>query len=129
MTWSEGLELEVGARVLLDPEAPVLDQADGALEPGGVGLGLFVIDCSWRRLPRIGRAVVDAPTRRALPPLETAYPRKSRTFEDPRRGLATVEALYAASALLGRPDPTLLDGYRFAEAFLERNRGLLEPRR
>ncbi|MEO0651355.1 MAG: DUF367 domain-containing protein [Planctomycetota bacterium] len=125
VTWSEELELEVGGRVLLDPEAPALEPSDPALERGGVRLGLFVIDCSWRRLERIGRAVVDAPLRRALPPLETAYPRKSSTFEDPAQGLATVEALFAASALLGRPDASLLAGYRFADAFLAANAGRL----
>ena len=120
VTWRENLELEVGPRVLLDPSAPELG-------PEERGLGLFVIDCSWRRLPRIGRAVVDEPPRRSLPPLVTAYPRRSSIFADPSTGLATVEALFAASALLGRPDPTLLDGYRFADEFLAANPELAGP--
>jgi pre-rRNA-processing protein TSR3 len=122
VSWREDLELVVGHRVLLDPEGPVLSEADA-------DRGLFVIDSSWRRLPRIGSAVVDDPPRRSLPPLRTAYPRRSSTFQDPAAGLATVEALFAAAALLGRPDPTLLDGYRFAEAFLAANPGLAPGRR
>ncbi len=119
VTWTERLELEAGPRVLLAPDAPVLGPAD-------LGLGLFVVDCSWRRLPLIGRAVTDAPPRRSLPPLRTAYPRRSRTFPDPDTGLATVEALFAAGVLLGRRDPSLLEGYHFAERFLALNPELSE---
>jgi ribosome biogenesis protein Tsr3 len=58
---------------------------------------------------------------RSLPPLRTAYPRKSTIFEDPASGLASVEALYAALAILGDPRPELLREYRWREAFFELN--------
>jgi pre-rRNA-processing protein TSR3 len=61
---------------------------------------------------------------RRLPRLESAYPRKSRTFADPGEGLASVEALYAALVLTGRREPGLLRHYRFAERFLELNPAL-----
>ena len=54
-------------------------------------------------------------------PLVTAYPRRSRLFADPAQGLASVEALYAALAILGRPRPELLEGYRWASEFLRAN--------
>jgi pre-rRNA-processing protein TSR3 len=54
----------------------------------------------------------------------TAYPRRSRTFTDPERGLASIEALFAALALLGEPRRELLDGYRWAAEFLAANTGL-----
>jgi pre-rRNA-processing protein TSR3 len=59
--------------------------------------------------------------RRRLPPLATAYPRKSRQFEDPASGLASVEALYAALAILGEARPDLLAQYRWAQGFLDAN--------
>ena len=64
------------------------------------------------------------PELRRLPPLSTAYPRRSRTFADPDGGLASVEALYAALAILGRPRPELLADYRWAADFLRQNPGL-----
>jgi pre-rRNA-processing protein TSR3 len=53
--------------------------------------------------------------------LVTAYPRKSKLFEDPERGLASVEALYAALALLGEQRQELLANYRWARTFLALN--------
>ena len=64
------------------------------------------------------------PPRRSLPALHTAYPRRSRTFEDPAQGLASIEALYAALHRLGADPGDLLEGYRWAEAFLAANPGL-----
>lgn len=109
-------------RVLLHPEGRVLAPADA-------GRPLLLVDCSWRRLPKLLAALDGEPEPCRLPPLRTAYPRRSSTFADPAAGLASVEALYAASVLLGRPDPTLLAGYRFRERFLELNADVLGARR
>jgi pre-rRNA-processing protein TSR3 len=101
-------------RLLLDPEGAPLGEAD-------FGRPLLLLDASWRRQPKI-RATLTGPIHaRRLPPLVTAYPRKSSTYADPKEGLASVEALYAFSALTGRPDPELLSGYRFAAEFLALN--------
>ncbi|MCK6448084.1 MAG: DUF367 domain-containing protein [Planctomycetes bacterium] len=116
--YRRGLDLEVGTRVLLDPEGEEIGPADR-------GLGLLVLDSSWRHLPALRRVVRGDLRPRRLPPLATAYPRKSKVFSDPERGLASIEALYAAIALLDRPRPELLTHYRWASEFLERNANAL----
>lgn len=109
--------VDAGGRIWLHPEGEDLGPADA-------GRGMFLIDCAWRRLPKLMRVVDGEPVRRRLPRLVTAYPRKSRTFPDPEEGLASVEALYAALAILGRPRRDLLQGYRWADAFLDSNPSL-----
>ena len=106
--------IAAGERVLLHPDGELLTSADGALP-------LMLIDCAWRRVPQLLRTVEGTLHRRRLPELTTAYPRKSRVFEDPAQGLASVEALYAASVLMGEPHPEWLDGYRWRERFLQLN--------
>ena len=106
--------IEAGERVLLHPDGEPLSPADG-------GRGLLLVDCSWRRLDSLLITVDGDPPRRSLPELTTAYPRRSRTFEDPARGLASIEALYAALVLLGRPTRGILSGYLWAGEFLAAN--------
>lgn len=108
--------IDAAQRVLLHHEGEELGAGDR-------GRGLLLVDCSWRRLPSLLACVDGEPVRRRLPPLVTAYPRKSRTFADPGSGLASVEALYVARWLLDGPDPELLQGYRWAEQFLAANPG------
>lgn len=119
VAWKPGLELAGEGRVLLDPAAEPIGERDR-------GRRLLLLDSSWRRLPQLRRSLVGEFVPRSLPALQTAYPRKSSTFADPEQGLASIEALYAALALLGAPDPALLEGYRFAEPFLAANPGLVE---
>ena len=109
--------LDATGRVLLHPEGEELG-------PGDRGRPLLLVDCSWRRLPVLLASVDGEPARRRLPPLATAYPRRSLLFQDPERGLASIEALYAALALLGQPRRGLLEGYRWAERFLAANPSL-----
>ncbi|MFT5081409.1 MAG: pre-rRNA-processing protein TSR3 [Bacteroidia bacterium] len=105
-------------RILLDPDGEPFTEADR-------GKPLFLIDCSWRRVPSLSRTVDGEVLRRRLPDLVTAYPRKSNFFEDPVRGLASIEALFAASLLLGCPNLELLSEYRWRDEFLEQNKQLL----
>jgi ribosome biogenesis protein Tsr3 len=106
--------LQAGSRVLLHPDGEELSARDA-------GRDLLLIDCSWRRLaPMLGRVEGELTPRR-LPPLTTAYPRRNKQGEDPDTGLASVEALYAALALMGEPHPELLAGYRWGEEFLAQN--------
>ncbi|MCC6407858.1 MAG: DUF367 domain-containing protein [Planctomycetes bacterium] len=118
VNYRRGLELDVGTRILLDPEGEEIGPADR-------GLGLLVLDSSWKHLAELRRVVRGDLRPRRLPPLVTAYPRKSKVFADPSNGLASIEALYAAVALLDRPRPELLTHYRWAPEFLARNAELL----
>lgn len=120
-TWREGLELDATGRLLLDPDAPELTAADlAAVASKGVPR-LFLVDSSWRRLAVLRRSVVGSPLARRLPPIATAYPRRSETFPDPAAGLASIEALFAVTCLAGRPDLALLRDYHFKDAFLAAN--------
>jgi pre-rRNA-processing protein TSR3 len=65
---------------------------------------------------------------RSLHGWQTAYPRVSKQGTDPDNGLASVEALYAALHILGRPTAGLLDHYRWGDEFLLRNSNVLEKR-
>ena len=102
---------------LLTPDAPVLSAAD-AERP------LLLLDGTWRYAAQLEACLTGNPVRRSLPTdLVTAYPRKSKLFDDPETGLASVEALYAARRLLGDDDPSLLEGYRWKEEFLRNFEG------
>jgi pre-rRNA-processing protein TSR3 len=109
--------VDATGRILLNHEGPPLTADDA-------GRDVLLVDSSWRRLPKLLDTVVGEPVVRSLPPLVTAFPRKSRIFDDPDAGLASVEALYAALAILGHPRPELLAEYHFADAFLAANPSL-----
>jgi len=121
VNWKLVLALPTAGRFLLHHEGEELSPADAEL-------GILLVDSSWRRLPQMLRALDGDPPRRCLPQLATAYPRKSSNFDDPEVGLASIEALFAATCLLGRPQPDLLDGYRWRDEFLAANPQLSAPR-
>jgi pre-rRNA-processing protein TSR3 len=106
--------VEAGKRVLLHPDGEEITSADR-------GKPLLLIDCAWRRVPQLLATIDGELEHRRLPPLVTAYPRKSKLFEDPEQGLASIEALYAALALLGQAHPELLEDYRWKDEFLRLN--------
>lgn len=117
VTYHPERRVSAGRRLLLHPDGPELQPSDG-------DLSLLLIDCAWRRVPQLLGTIDGELVHRRLPPLRTAYPRKSTIYEDPASGLASVEALYAALAILGDPRPELLREYRWREAFLELNPAL-----
>ena len=82
--------------------------------------GLLVLDGTWRLADRMEKFFQSVPVR-SLPDIQTAYPRVSRIYPDPKDGLATIEAIYAAYRILGRSCDGLLDGYRWRAEFLARN--------
>ncbi len=82
--------------------------------------GLLLLDGTWRLVEKMAPAYRCIPIR-SLPPIVTAYPRQSSMFEDPAGGLATLEAVYAALRILGRPTGELLDHYHWKQRFLELN--------
>jgi pre-rRNA-processing protein TSR3 len=104
---------ELGAYVRLAAEGPALSAVDAPS-------GLLLLDGSWRWAGAMTRDFVDVPPR-SLSGYRTAYPRVSRQGTDPDNGLASVEALYVAYRLLGRPTEGMLDHYRWAKEFLRIN--------
>jgi pre-rRNA-processing protein TSR3 len=107
-----GFTFDATDHLLLTVDAPPLSFADR-------GHPLLLLDSTWRWLPRLEGCLTGMPIRRSLPAeVRTAYPRKSRLFEDPDRGLASVEALYVARLVLGDEDRSLLDGYHWRDEFL-----------
>lgn len=82
--------------------------------------GLLLLDGSWRAAGAMEKAFAHVPPR-SLHGWKTAYPRVSKLGTDPVHGLASIEALFLAYHLLGRPTDGLLDAYRWREAFLETN--------
>ncbi|HXG08369.1 MAG TPA: hypothetical protein VNK04_01125 [Gemmataceae bacterium] len=99
--------------VRLAAEGPELSAADA-------GCGLLLLDGSWRWAVSMSRGFLDVPPR-SLHGWRTAYPRVSKLGTDPDNGLASIEALFVAYHILGRPTGGLLDHYRWAEAFLRIN--------
>ncbi|QDU59785.1 hypothetical protein Pan216_06180 [Planctomycetes bacterium Pan216] len=106
--------VELAGYVRLAMEGPRLSLEDRAS-------GLLVLDATWRLADRMESAFAEVPPR-SLPYWETAYPRVSKLLPDPEEGLATIEAIYVAHLILGRPTDGLLREYRWGELFLERNR-------
>lgn len=111
----------VGEVTLLHPDGEPLTAAD-RVRP------LLLVDCSWRHLAGALRCLHGTLHRRRLPGgWVTAYPRASRTCSDPAGGLASVEALHAATVVLGCRDDRLLPGYPFRDDWLARNAARLGP--
>ena len=107
-----GFRFDATGYVLLTLDAPALSASDA-------GLPLLLLDSTWRLLPSLEVCVTGNPVRRSLPAaLQTAYPRSSKISSDPLPGLASVEALYAARRLQGRPTTGLLDHYHWRDQFL-----------
>jgi pre-rRNA-processing protein TSR3 len=104
---------ELAGYVRLAAEGPELSSADA-------GAGVLLLDGSWRRAGAMIREFADVPPR-SLHGWKTAYPRVSKLGTDPDNGLASVEALYIAHHILGRPTEGFLEHYRWAEGFLRLN--------
>jgi pre-rRNA-processing protein TSR3 len=104
--------------VRLAVDGPPLTRADA-------DKGILLLDGSWRWAEPMNRDFADIPAR-SLNGIKTAYPRRSKLGQDPDEGLASIEALYAAYVILGRPTMGLLDQYRWADAFLHANRDRFE---
>jgi pre-rRNA-processing protein TSR3 len=99
--------------VRLAAEGPELSAADAAC-------GVLLLDGSWRWAEAMERDFEDVPPR-SLHGIRTAYPRVSKLGTDPDNGLASVEALFVAYRILGRPTEGVLDHYRWAAEFLRLN--------
>ena len=88
--------------------------------------GLASVDCVWRRVSRL---VSRIDWTNGLPPIlakippgfKTVYPRVGRPDTDPTGGLATIEAIFIAAAMLGCWDASLLSHYYFGRLFILEN--------
>jgi len=109
---AEGLP-PLDAYVRLAAEGPALSVADREH-------GILLLDGSWRAAGKMISHFEAVPPR-SLAGWKTAYPRVSKRGTDPSNGLASIEALYIAYCLLGRPTDGLLEHYHWAKAFLELN--------
>jgi pre-rRNA-processing protein TSR3 len=107
--------------VLLTLEAPLLTPADSERP-------LLLLDGTWRYADKMCRVLhleESMLCRSLAPDWKTAYPRRQEDCSDPVRGLASVEALFAAYLQLKRNPEGLLDYYYWKETFLEINAPLL----
>jgi pre-rRNA-processing protein TSR3 len=86
--------------------------------------GIASIDCVWNRVDGLLRKINGPwpPSVRIPDGFKTAYPRRSKQGTDPLDGLATIEAIFIAAAVLGNWDISLLSEYYFRDKFLELNK-------
>ncbi len=99
--------------IRLAAEGPELSSADSQS-------GILLLDGSWRSAGKMIAHFKHVPPR-SLSSWKTAYPRVSKRGTDPDNGLASIEALYVAYHLLGRPVDALLDHYHWRDKFLDLN--------
>jgi ribosome biogenesis protein Tsr3 len=117
---------ELPAGILLAIGAPELSPADRWRV--GDGARVVVLDSTWARLERLGACLVEPCdlVRRSVPgDFRTAYPRRSKISPDPASGLATAEAVFVASLILGEPRLDVLASYYWREQFFTSNRTAL----
>lgn len=108
---------DISDYIMLSLDAPPLTAGDA-------DRGLFILDGTWRYADRMyeNTSGLDRLTNRSLPGIfRTAYPRVQEDCPDPRRGLASIEAIYIAYCILGRDPRGLLDNYYWKDDFLRYN--------
>jgi len=107
---------------ILSMEAPLLTKEDQ-------GKSVCLIDGSWKYAAKMQEFLLyrypSSPMRSLPKECQTAYPRKQTACTDPKRGLASIEALFFAYLILGKKNDTLLDGYYWKNSFLLMNQQLI----
>ncbi len=91
--------------------------------------GLLILDATWRYTKKMLKPFLNQNyyIYRSLPSsYKTAYPRRQEDCPDPKRGLASVEAIYLSYQILGRDTSGLLDRYYWKQAFLELNQSIID---
>ncbi len=86
-------------------------------EKGKIKLDIVLIDSRWKKTKGILESL--PPMKRVS--LEGYITGAKRKDPPPFGGLASIEALFVASLLLGKPDLTLLSNYHFRDSFLMLN--------
>lgn len=109
----------VGVR--LDFEGPLLSVKDAPYR-------LLVVDATWRYAQRLSShpKIAACRPRALLKEWKTAYPRRQNDCHDPERGLASIEALFAAFLQMGSLQTSWLDQYHWKHEFLEKNAELIQ---
>lgn len=101
--------------LILKVGAPPLTEVDAQRN-------LLLIDGTWRLAKIMEKQLPSFLEARSLPcHYRTAYPRKQTECPCRETGLASVEALYLAHRLLGRPCEDFLDFYYWKSQFLTLN--------
>ena len=91
--------------------------------------GLLLLDATWSYADKMEKQLtMSAPLQKRRLPLNlsTAYPRRQTGCSSPHQGLASIEALFAAFFVMGRPTTGLLDRYLWKEDFLNKNQSFFE---
>ena len=117
LCYPQGSCPDLSSYIILKMDAPVLTIKDKKRP-------LFLIDSTWRYSDKMLKSLPNSEnlTYRSLPDKYiTAYPRKQTACLDPKRGLASVEALYLAYYILGHDTKNLLDHYYWKNEFLQLN--------
>ena len=105
----------------------LLDVAGEPLSDKDRDSGLVLLDGTWRLVEKMQKNIgaLRGLPRRSIPAgFTTAYPRRQDDCPDPEVGLASIEALFVAHLVTGRPVDGLLDNYYWKSLFLEKNRQL-----
>lgn len=107
--------------LLLGFEGELLSKKDSERE-------LVILDASWKLASKMAthRDLKKLETRSLDKRWKTAYPRRQIDCQEPERGLASIEALYAACIQMGQKKEELFFDYHWKEIFLEKNRELLK---
>ncbi len=114
----DGFLFDATGYILLQANAPEISEKDKDMP-------ILLLDSTWALLPKVRNKICGKPILRGLPSsIKTAYPRVSKSGNDPQNGLATVEALFAALSLSGQRDESILQNYVFKDTFLQLNKGL-----
>lgn len=125
-----GLETRSDLRFFTYPQDPLPDCSSylllkvGAppLTPSDKARGLFLIDGTWHLAEKMEKQLPWPLEARSLPPgFITAYPRRQTGCPDAESGLASIEALYIAHWILGRPLEGLLAHYHWKDLFFKIN--------
>ncbi len=109
------------SQLLLHPDGECLTELRKEHKEAFVDLA--AVDCIWQRLPVLMERMEGELPRFARIPdgFVTVYPRRTENSPEPEGGLATIEAIFTAAAILGNWDPSLLSEYYFGRAYVERN--------
>jgi pre-rRNA-processing protein TSR3 len=119
-TYPQDMLPDMPSTILLKIGAPPLTKMDQ-------NNPLLLIDGTWQLALHMEKSLTKGFIERSLPNhFRTAYPRRQTMCPDPETGLASIEALYIAFFILGRPLDGLLDQYYWKDAFLKLNPELIQ---